>query len=461
MENTSNGYLSMRGNRFVDADGQEIRLRGVSIGGWMSMENFVTGFPSSEQVMRSAVRKVLGEELSARFFDGFVSSFFTADDAKLLASLSLNHVRIPISYRQFEDDDRPFELKPDGFAQLDRVIRACEDNGVYSIIDLHAVPGAQNQRWHSDNSTHRALFWEHPHFQDRAVHLWEALASHYRDWPAVAGYNLLNEPADESRSAVASFYSRLVKAVRAVDDRHILFLDGNTYSTEFDCFSDVWDNAVYVCHDYAAPGLGYGGPYPGETRGVWIDKAALEQKFLERTAHVRKLGMPIWVGEFGPIYTGDPEADDQRSQVLSDQLTIYRDHGASWAIWTYKDIGRQGLAVVDPASAYGRLVGAFAAKKTRLGADNWGSTGREIPDVTGPVQELIATECPQFDPYPWGRPDWVRTLLLNILVAEPLAQEYAELFRGLDGPAIDSLTRSFALEECLIREPLRSQLADG
>jgi endoglucanase len=461
MDTTANGYLTTRGDRFIGPDGNAIRLRGTSLGGWLSMENFITGFASTEKLMRTELRKVLGEELADRFFRGLLSSFFTEDDARLLAETSLNSVRIPVHYRLFEDDDRPFRLKPEGFRELDRAIEACGRRGLYTIIDLHAAPGGQNQRWHSDNPTHRALFWEYPHFQDRVVHLWEGLADHYRDWTFVAGYNLLNEPGDESRAVVAPFYSRLVAAVRAVDSRHILFLDGNTYATEFDCFGDAWANAVYVCHDYAPPGLGPGGPYPGETRGAWFDKAALEEKFLQRSAHARKLGMPIWVGEFGPIYTGDPAVDKQRSQVLTDQLGIYRDHGASWAIWTYKDLGRQGLAVVSPQSPYGSLVRAFVDKKIRLGADNWGSTGEEVPEVTRPVQDLIAKEFPQFDPYPWGRWDWVRLLLQQILIAEPLAQEYAELFRGLDEAGIDALSRSFELAACSIREPLRSQLANG
>jgi endoglucanase len=460
MDLTGHGYLTTRGNEFAGPDGT-IRLRGVSLGGWMSMENFITGFAATEQVMRLALGRVIGADLSARFFRGFLSAFFAEEDARLIADTSLNLVRIPVSYRQFEDDSRPLRLKAEGFRELDRAIEACARHGVYSVIDLHAVPGGQNQRWHSDNGTHRALFWEHPHFQERAVHLWEALAEHYRDWTSVAGYNLLNEPADETRAGVAAFYARLVAAVRAVDPHHILFLDGNTYSTEFDCFDDAWDNAVYVCHDYARPGLGGGGPYPGETRGSFFDRAVLEEKFLQRTARARELGMPLWVGEFGPIYTGDPRADEYRSRVLADQLSIYRDHGASWAIWTYKDIGMQGLAMVRPESPYGSLVRGIAAKKVRLGADNWGSTGEEAPEVTRPVQELIAKEFPQFDPYPWGRWDWVRTLLQNILIAEPLAQEYAELFRGLDEAGIDALTRSFALAECTIREPLRSQLASG
>jgi hypothetical protein len=75
------------------------------------------------------------------------------------------------------------------------------------------------------------------------------------------------------------------------------------------------------------------------------------------------------------------------------------------------------------------------------------------------VQDLIAAEFPKFDPYPWGQWDWVRLLLQQILIAEPLAQEYAELFRGLDEAGIDALSQSFALASCSVREPLRSRLA--
>ena len=46
---------------------------------------------------------------------------------------------------------RPFELDEGGFRLLDRAIDRCARHGLYAIIDLHALPGAQNQRWHSDN----------------------------------------------------------------------------------------------------------------------------------------------------------------------------------------------------------------------------------------------------------------------------------------------------------------------
>jgi hypothetical protein len=37
---------------------------------------------------------------------------------------------------------------------------------------------------------HRPAFWDHPHFQDRVVALWETIADHHRDNPWVAGDNL-------------------------------------------------------------------------------------------------------------------------------------------------------------------------------------------------------------------------------------------------------------------------------
>ena len=98
----------------------------------------------------------------------------------------------------------------------------------------------------------------------------------------------------------------------------------------------------------------------------------------------------------------------------------------------YKDIGRQGLVSVRPDTPYRRRFDDFVAKKNRLAADQWGSDGIGVAEVTQPVQDLIAREFPDFDPYPWGRFDWVRTLLLNITIAQPLAHEYASLFRGLD-----------------------------
>lgn len=454
------GFLRVEGSRLVREDGTEVVLRGVGLGGWMNMENFITGYPATESQHRRAMRRVLGDEQYARFFERLSSSFFGPADAALLAELGLNSVRIPFNYRHFEDDARPFELKEEGFARLDAAVQACAAQGLYTILDLHAAPGAQNQHWHSDNPTHWAGFWTHPHFQDRAVHLWEALADRYRDEPWVAGYNPLNEPADVSDELIGPFYARVERAIRTVDPRHVLFLDGNRYATDFTMFGEPLPNAVYSPHDYALPGFLDGGPYPGPSRGQHVDRGVVEEQFLRRTEYMRRTGTPVWIGEFGPVYTGDPGRDEHRYRLLRDQLDVYRQHGASWSLWTYKDIGLQGLVHAAPDSPYLTLTRPVLEKKSRLGADSWGSVDTGVRHVLQPIEELFAQEFPDFSPYPWNAQRWMHGLVRHILLSEPLVDEFAACFRGLTAGQLDELAESFRLDRCVRREPLLDLLRE-
>ncbi|MEV5896611.1 glycoside hydrolase family 5 protein [Nonomuraea fuscirosea] len=449
--------LHVSGTHLVRDDDTPVRLRGVGLGGWMNMENFITGYPANETSMRHAVRSVLGDDRAELFFDRLLTSFFTERDAALLAGLGVNCVRIPVNYRHWESDDRPMEIDGRGFRHLDRVIGLLGEHGVYSVIDLHALPGSQNQHWHSDNPTHVAAFWQHRHFQDRAVHLWEVIADHYRDHPWVAGYNPVNEPGDLTGKVIGPFYDRLVKAIRAADPGHVLFLDGNTYSTDFSIFREVYENTVFVLHDYALAGFAHGGPYPGYTRGEWCDKNELERTFARRSRFQRETGTPLWVGEFGPVYTGDPAVDAQRYQILRDQLDIYDEHGAGWSLWTYKDVGLQGL--VHAAGPYLDRFGPFIAKKRRLGVDRWGSTMEESADELAPLHTLIDTEFPHWEPYPWGARYQADDLIRHILLAQALLPEYAELFRDLGDDDLLALADSFLLERCVRREPLLDLLS--
>jgi endoglucanase len=449
--------LRVQGDAVADAEGTRVLLRGVGLGGWMNMENFITGYPATESEMRAGVARVLGADVAERFFDTLLDRFFAAEDAAFLAELGVNCIRLPVNYRHFESDAKPFELMEKGFERLDRAIRACGEHGIYSVIDLHAVPGSQNQHWHSDNLTARAEFWRHPHFQDRVVHLWEAFADRYSDWPEVGGYNLLNEPADASGEVVGPFHDRLVAAVRAIDSETIVFVDGNTYSTDFSMFAaGSYENTIFALHDYARSGMAFGGPYPGETQGVWVDRDALEETFLERTRFQRESGTPIWVGEFGPVYTGDPERDEMRYRILSDQLDIYDEHAAGWSIWTYKDVGLQGLVHTAPESPYMHRFGDLIEKKARLGIDSWGSTDQEIPEVVEPIHELIAREFPHWSPYPWSPRASADDLVRHILLAQAMVPEYAERFRDAD---LDALADSFSLARCVRRARLCDLLA--
>src|SRR3954467_11909149 len=124
MPDQQTGPLRTEGSQIVDHRGEAIRLKGVNIGGWLNMENFITGYAANETMMRSEMRKVLGDDHCELFFDRLLSAFYADADAAFLAETGLNCVRIPVNYRHLGSDAKPFEIIEDGFRHLDRAIAA-------------------------------------------------------------------------------------------------------------------------------------------------------------------------------------------------------------------------------------------------------------------------------------------------------------------------------------------------
>jgi endoglucanase len=352
----------------------------------------------------------------------------------------------------------PRVIKEGAFEDLDRVIELCARYKIYTIIDLHALPGFQNQHWHSDNPTHKALFWKHKDFQDRALYLWEVIAERYKDQPWVAGYDLINEPADPTGEKVFPYYKRLRDAVRKIDPNHILFLEGDRYATDFDKFTEVWDNVVYTNHDYAGPGFIHGGDYPGYSGGRYINRDTLEKDFIKRSEFMFTHKVPVWVGEFGPVYTGNPEKDEMRYQVLKDQLAYYQKYKVSWCIWLYKDLGLQAIVHQNKNTPYMKLVSSFLSRKDSLGTDAWGSTDKNIREIIAPIEKLFKDEFSDYNPYPTGQKRHITLLVRNILIAEALLPEYCNLFRGLSEKELIELAQSFSFENYVKRERLENIL---
>ena len=456
-QSANENWLKVSGDHIINQKGETIILRGFGLGGMLHMENFIDGYPSNEETMREGLLKVLGKRKYDLYFDNFLKSYFTEPDAEYIHSLGLNLVRIPINYHLFEDDMNPRVIKEKAFEYLDRVINLCAKHQIYTIIDLHALPGCQNQHWHSDNPTHKAFFWVYKNFQDRALHLWEVIADHYKNQPWVAGYDLINEPADPSGEKVFPYYKRLYDAIKKVDPNHIMFLEGDGYAKDFSKFTEVWDNVVYTNHDYALPG--FTGNYPGNIRGKYYDKNTLESAFLEKSEFMLKHKVPIWVGEFGPVYTNDPEKDELRYQVLKDQLAYYKKYKVSWCIWLYKDLGLQAIIHQKEDTPYMKLVSSFLKKKDYLGADAWGSSDKNIRQIMEPIEEVFEKEFTDYNPYPSGQKRHIALLVRNILIAEALMPEYCNLFNGLSDEELVSIAQSFRFENYEKRQRLEDILS--
>ena len=429
------------------------------------MENFVTGFPGHETPMREAMLKVLGPERYEFFFDRLLYWFFTEEDARFLRSLGLNCVRLPFNYRHFEDDMNPRVLKAGGFKHLDRVVELCAKEGIYSILDMHTVPGGQSGGWHADNPAVHASFWDHKDFQDRTVWLWEEIAMRFKDNPWVAGYNPINEPADPEHHRLPQFYSRLDKAIRAIDPRHILWLDGNTFATEWREFIEI-PNAVYSIHDYSTMGFPTGEPY----KGTREQNELLKAQYLRKAKFQLDRGLPIWNGEFGPVYAdprSDPDAADvnqARYNLLGQQLRLYDEQAIPWHIWLYKDIGLQGMVCTSPDSPYNKLVEPMVRLKRRLQLDQWGKEpSEEVSRVLEPLMSWIDEVAPQAGrTYPplWKTRRHVEAPVMQNFLANSFCERFACLFEGKGERELEDLARSFSLERCVKRDGLNQILAE-
>ncbi|EKD16860.1 hypothetical protein MBM_05329 [Drepanopeziza brunnea f. sp. 'multigermtubi' MB_m1] len=462
----SNGFLRVEGDKVVDGKGNTVILRGAGLGGWMNMENFITGYPGHEYQHRAAMLNVLGKEKQEFFFDKFLEYFFQEADAQFFASLGLNCIRLPFNYRHFEDDMNPRVLKESGFKHLDRVIDLCAQHNIYTILDMHTTPGGQNPDWHSDTGSSYAAFWDYKDHQDRTVWLWEEIARHYRENAWVAGYNPLNEPCDPEHWRLPAFYARLEPALRKIDPNHILWLDGNTFAMEWKYFDRVLPNSVYALHDYCSMGF----PTGDRFRGSIDQNSKIEQQFLRKCSFMQEQKVPAWNGEFGPVYS-DPRIDSdaeeinqERYNLLGAQLAIYDKHRIPWTIWLYKDIGVQGMVHTDPDGLWNKTIQPFLEKKRMLQLDSWGKyPSKEVADVIEPLakwMDSVAPEATKTYPTSWPTQRHLVRNTIETFLAKSFSVEFANLFKDFSFEQLDEAAKSFSFERCKQREGLNKNISD-
>ena len=454
-----------------DGGGRPIHLRGVSIGGFLHLENFINGYPGAGHELYQQFAAIAGASRAEFFFGRMLDHFFTEADVRFIRETGANAIRLPLNYRHFERDDRPFEYLEQGFARVDQVVDWCRRHDLYVILDGHAVPGWQNTDWSSDNASCRALFWQHRHFQDRFVAWWERLAERYRDEDAVAGYDLINEPVanappgggfdkaayEPDWDAINSLYRRTVEAIRAIDPAHIIFLEGEGYSERFAGLDPPFaENLVYSSHQYAVPGFGPGS-YPGTIHGEHWDTGRQHEayKATEGARFTRRHRVPHWVGEFGAVYNGPSDEVEDRLRALDDQLALLNDEGAHWTVWTYKDCGVLGWLTLDPDCDYMQRTRAVRQAKIELDTDFW------LHWLPATPQRRLRQEMAErmLGALPGAAPDAEAhfthlSLAVTSCAGALLQPAYVEIFRTMSEREIDDCLASFALANCQPNERL-------
>ena len=309
------------GTTIVDENQDEVLLRGVGLGGWMLQEGYMmnsNGGADTQHEFKEKLNLLVGADNTNQFYQNWLDNFITEQDINAIADWGFNSVRVALHYNLLT---LPIEEEPvegdntwleSGFERIDELMSWCSANNIYLILDLHAAPGGQgSDAAISDYDPDKPSLWESELNRDKTVALWGQLADRYKDEPWMGGYGLLNEvnwwPLDGS--VLRAFYIETTQAIRAVDQNHIIFIGGNSWSNDFSGLTPPWDsNLVYEFHKYWS----------------YNDTESIQWVLDMQNQH----NIPLWCGETG-----------ENSNVwYKDAMSLYETNNIGWSCWPYKRI---------------------------------------------------------------------------------------------------------------------------
>lgn len=269
-------------------------------------------------------------------------------DIRDLARWGANHIRWQFYYHGATIADRRLDLPAydrwlaETIAEVDRYLPLCEELGIAVLIDLHTPPGGIQRQQHEVFRDRR--------YQQHLIDVWDKLATHYKDKPAVWGYDLLNEP---SEGAVAddlldwrTLAETIARRVRKIDPDRAIVVAPGPYGG--------WDNLdffeplnvpgiIYTVHMYeplsfthqgVLDGMPRGVEYPGVIEGKRWDKESLRRALQTVRDYQLDYAVPVYVGEFSAIRwsPGDSAAD-----YLRDVIDIFEEYEWDWAYHAWRE----------------------------------------------------------------------------------------------------------------------------
>ncbi|WP_460419300.1 glycoside hydrolase family 5 protein [Pseudomonas sp. microsymbiont 2] len=262
--------------------------------------------------------------------------------------------------------------------QLIEVLDHAHAAGLKVVITPLSLPG---MRWAQNNQDHfDDRLWQDKRFWDQSARFWRDVAQALKDHPAIAAYNLINEPAPEKHGGLAehadldqmkqwyvreqggardlpALYRQLVAAIREVDDKTPIMVDAGWYAAA-DAFG-YWPKALedervlYSVHMYepyaatSAPNLArkqpfaYPGPVPfaGQTRQWDAEQVA---RYLQQPVDwADSMKLPrsrLVVGEFGCM-----RRLPGCRQYLDDVLAVLDRQHLHWAFYSFREDSWDGM----------------------------------------------------------------------------------------------------------------------
>jgi len=97
----SQNFLTVNGTKIVDQSGQEIKFKGMGLGGWLEPEGYMfltANFANSPSQIHNTIQDLIGVDNTNLFYTAFRQNFVTESDIKALAAWGFNLVRLPFHY---------------------------------------------------------------------------------------------------------------------------------------------------------------------------------------------------------------------------------------------------------------------------------------------------------------------------------------------------------------------------
>lgn len=337
MSSIINSFLKAVDHEIRDNHGQgdAIYLRGVNLGGWLLFEGWQTPMDAGSLPDDWSVREVLTERFGAEMGNSLIASYqdawITETDLDYIAALGFNVIRLPFWYRNLQEEDG--SPRNNGFEKIDWLVANAWKRRIYVILDFHGVPGGQSEHQETGRVRNKSDFWNEENIQ-RSIQIWQEVATHFKDNPGVAAYDLINEPTGApSRDVLWNVYKSIYEAIRSIDHDHVITLegcwsgqvDGKSLDWGLDVLPDPrnfgWTNVVYQMHAYDFDG--------------WNDVEKQRKKTDSIISDIdthQSWNVPCMVGEFNCM----GQANGSATNAWDYTIQQYEDHHVNWAIWTYK-----------------------------------------------------------------------------------------------------------------------------
>jgi aryl-phospho-beta-D-glucosidase BglC (GH1 family) len=321
-------------------------MKGTNLGNWLVPEGYMFHFKdvNSPRLIHETLTELVGPQTMKAFWQKYLDVYITAADIHYLKSIGVNSIRIPFNYRLFTNEDYlGANDSTRGFRYLDRVLNWCKQEHLYVILDMHCAPGGQTGDNIDDSYGYPFLF-ESEESQQQCIAIWKRIAAHYKKETIIIGYDLLNEPiAHYFDSAgltgyLEPLYKKITAAIRQVDNKHLLFLGGARWNTNFAVFGKPFDDKlVYTFHKYWMPPV--------------LDAV---QEYLDFSS---KYNVPIYCGETG---------ENEDSWVDSFR-TVMGDANIGWHFWPYKKLNStRGIATFDQPLHYDSIISYANAPRSNF-----------------------------------------------------------------------------------------------